>query len=87
MTALVIVLTVIYVIGVLVTAAAGAFDWSFWRGLANGLAPERYRADHYRQEYLAKARAGARCFAQSPLWPLMAAAALVRIYADSKERP
>lgn len=85
MEVLLIVLAVIYVVGVIVVAAYGALDWSFWRGMAKELSPESYRADHYRQDYLTQASAGARRFTQSPLWPLLAISALARIYADSKE--
>jgi hypothetical protein len=78
MTALLIVLAVVYVLGVIVVALHGVLDWTVSREFQRDF-PRRA------QQYDLEARAAARRFVQSPLWPLLAIGALVRIYADSKE--
>ena len=71
MTILLIVVAIIYTVVTAVVAGHHLMDWSFYRDVDD----------------LTQARAAARGFTRSPLWPLLALGALVRIYADSKENP
>jgi hypothetical protein len=82
MTTLLIVLAIVYVVGMLVAAGWNLLEWSTARSWARD---DRFARDRPRHE--AEARQAARGFVQSPLWPLMALGALIRIYADSKENP
>lgn len=79
---LLIVLAVVYVIGVIVVAV---WNLGVWVDAQSWIRDARFVRDRPRHE--TEARKAARGFVQSPLWPLMAVGALVRIYADSKEKP
>jgi len=94
MNGLLTVLTVAYAFGVLAMSIFGLLDWGVARSLqrdnarhhwTDGAQWQREHKQRQHEEHEREARAGARRFVQSPLWPLLAIGALVRIINDSKE--
>jgi len=91
-TTLITLVVIVYVAGVIGTAFVGWSNWSIARSMVRDYEEDDqpfYLGNDFierqRAKYEREAQEGARRFAQSPMWPLLALGALARIINDSRK--